>query len=52
MEHNKIASIGDENMTLCHNDNTSSADFSMPRVEGFDGRNMPVYDYQQCQDSR
>jgi hypothetical protein len=52
MERNKIASIGEENMTLCHNNNTSSAEFSMPRVEGFDERNRPAYDYQQCQHSR
>jgi hypothetical protein len=33
MEHSKIASIGDKNITLGHNDKTSSAEFSMPQVE-------------------
>jgi hypothetical protein len=41
MEHNKIASIGDENMILCHDNNTE--EFSMTRAEAFEGRGMPAY---------
>lgn len=33
MKHSKIASIGDKNIALCHNNNTPSAKVSMPHVE-------------------